>query len=153
MQMFRLCSTRYQATAFSGMGASLAGGRWNYRGESVVYLGGTLALTALECLVHFSNQTLPDDYVYLTITAPKSIKIETIDPAALPSEWWEEDPPVSTQALGSEWLQSKSSVLLRIPSAIIPTECNYLLNPQHQDFSRLSLAAPIKFRFDPRLKI
>ncbi len=152
MQMFRLCSSRYQATAFSGTGASLAGGRWNYRGESVVYLGGTLALTALECLVHFSNQTLPDDYVCLTVTVPKNIKIKTIAPAALASEWWEEDPPVSTQALGSKWLQSKSSVLLRVPSAIIPTEFNYLLNPQHQDFSKVSIAQPRKFYFDPRLK-
>lgn len=153
MQMFRLCSSRYQATAFSGMGASLAGGRWNYRGESVVYLGGTLALTALECLVHFSNQTLPDDYICLTVTVPKSIKIKTIAPTTLAPEWWQEDPPVSTQALGSEWLQSKSSVLLRVPSAIIPTEFNYLLNPQHKDFSKVSIAQPEKFYFDPRLKL
>jgi RES domain-containing protein len=152
MQMFRLCSSRYQATAFSGTGASLAGGRWNYRGESVVYLGGTLALTALECLVHFSNQTLPGDYVCLTVTVPKNIKIKTIDPTTLATEWWQEDPPVSTQALGSEWLQSKSSVLLRVPSAIIPTEFNYLLNPQHKDFSKVSIAPATEFRFDPRLK-
>lgn len=152
MKLFRLCSIRYQATAFSGIGASLAGGRWNYRGEPVVYLGSTLALTALECLVHFSNQTLPDDYVYLTVTVPKSIKIKIINPAKLTSEWWREDPPARTQALGSEWLKSESSALLKIPSAIIPTEFNYLLNPQHKDFPKLQFASPIKFRFDPRLQ-
>ena len=152
MKLFRLCSIRFQTTAFSGIGASLAGGRWNYRGEPVVYWGGTLALTALECLVHFSNQTLPDDYICLTVTVPKSIKIKIINPAKLPSEWWREDPPARTQALGSEWLQSKSSVLLKIPSAIIPTEFNYLLNPQHKDFPKLRITSPVKFRFDPRLQ-
>ena len=152
MQLFRLCSSHYQATAFSGLGASLAGGRWNYRGESVVYLGGTLALAALECLVHFSHQTLPDDYVCLTVMVPKGVKAETIDPATLPSDWWEEDPPVTTQALGSAWLQRQSSLLLQVPSAIIPSECNYLLNPQHKDFVKLRIAPPEKFRFDPRLQ-
>jgi RES domain-containing protein len=152
MQLFRLCSRRYQATAFSGLGASLAGGRWNYRGESVVYLGGTLALAALECLVHFSHQTLPDDYVCLTVTVPKGVKTETIDPALLPADWWEEDPPVTTQALGSAWVQRNASLLLRVPSAIIPSEFNYLLNPQHRDFGKLRIALPEKFRFDPRLK-
>lgn len=152
MELFRLCSSRYQATAFSGVGASLAGGRWNYRGESVVYLGGTLALAALECLVHFSHQTLPDDYVCLTVTVPKGIKIEAVDPASLAPDWWVEDPPVTTQALGSAWLKRNASLLLKVPSAIIPSEFNYLLNPQHKDFGKLHIAAPMKFRFDPRLK-
>jgi RES domain-containing protein len=153
MQLFRLCSRRYQATAFSGLGASLAGGRWNYRGESVVYLGGTLALAALECLVHFSNQTLPDDYVCLIVTVPKGMKVETVDPALLATDWWEEDPPVTTQAIGSAWLQRNASLLLRVPSAIIPSEFNYLLNPQHRDVGKLKFAPPEKFRFDPRLQV
>ena len=152
MELYRLCSSRYQATAFSGLGASLAGGRWNYRGESVVYLGGTLALATLECLVHFSHQTLPDDYACLTVTVSKGIKIDTIDPHSLPPDWWEEDPPVTTQALGSAWLQRNSSLLLKVPSAIIPSEFNYLLNPQHKDFGKLHISAPVKFRFDPRLQ-
>ena len=152
MQLFRLCSRLYQAMAFSELGASLAGGRWNNRGELVVYLGGTLALAALECLVHFSHQTLPADYVSLAVTVPKGSKMETIDPALLPADWWEEDPPVTTQALGSVWLQRSSSLLLKVPSAIIPTEFNYLLNPQHKDFGKLRNAQPVGFRFDPRLK-
>ncbi len=152
MKLFRLCSIRHQATAFSGIGASLASGRWNYRGEPVVYLGGTLALTALECLVHFSNQTLPDDYICLTVIVPKSIKIKIINPAKLTKEWWLEDAPARTQVLGSEWLQSKTSALLKIPSAIIPTEFNYLLNPQHKDFPKLRFSSSVKFRFDPRLQ-
>ena len=102
--------------------------------------------------MHFSHQTLPDDYVCLTVTVPKAIKIEMIDLALSPSDWWEEDPPVTTQALGSAWLQRSSSLLLKVPSAIIPSEYNYLLNPQHKDFGKLNISAPVKFRFDPRLK-
>ena len=152
MQIFRLCSMRHQATAFTRLGASLAGGRWNHRGEAVVYTGGSLSFAALECLVHFSKQTLPSDYISFTVTVPKGIKIAKITASSLPKEWWEEDPPITTQALGSEWLQRQSSVLLEVPSAIIPSEFNYLINPNHKDFAKLMIAPPVAFRFDSRLK-
>lgn len=152
MEIFRLCSARHQASAFSGIGASLAGGRWNERGVPVVYTAGTLALAALECLVHFSAQTLPSDYVCIAVTVPAGVSNEEPDPAALPANWQEEDPPVTTRMLGTDWISRQSSLLLKVPSAIIPTEFNYLINPQHPDFPKLRIGQALPFWFDPRLK-
>jgi RES domain-containing protein len=152
MEPYRLCSRRYLNTAFTGLGASLAGGRWNQRGAAVVYTAGSLSLAALECLVHFSAQTVPDDYISITVTAPARLKIETIAPSILPANWAEEDPPLATQMIGMSWLRRQSSLLLKVPSAIIPTEFNYLINPQHPEFHRLRIGEPLPFRFDPRLK-
>ncbi len=152
MRLYRLCSARHQTTAFTGLGASLAGGRWNRRGVEVVYTAGSLSLAALECLVHFSSQTLPSDYVSFEITAPSEASVEAIDIASLPADWQDENPPVTTQTLGTDWIKSERSLLLKVPSIIIPTEFNYLINPQHQDFSRLIIGQAIPFSFDPRLK-
>lgn len=152
MELFRLCSARHQATAFTGLGASLAGGCWNLRGVSVIYTAETLALAALECLVHFSAQTLPTDYVSFKVSVPAGVFIEAIDPASLPADWAAEDPPVTTQELGTAWFREQSSLLLKVPSAIIPLEFDYLINPQHPEFSRLRIGPPVPFSFDPRLK-
>lgn len=152
MRIYRLCSARHQATAFAGLGASLAGGRWNRRGVEVVYTAGSLSLAALECLVHFSSQTLPSDYVSFEITVPSEASLEVVDIASLTNDWQDENPPVTTQAFGTDWIKSERSLLLRVPSIIIPTEFNYLINPQHRDFSKLIIGQPEPFRFDPRLK-
>jgi RES domain-containing protein len=152
MKLYRLCSRRYAEIAFTGLGASLAGGRWNQRGAPVVYTAASLSLAALECLVHFSAQTLPDNYVSITAITPTKPKVETIEITTLPSEWETEDPPLTTRQLGMDWFNRRTSLLLKVPSAIIPTEFNYVINPRHPDFNRLLIGQPIPFRFDPRLK-
>jgi RES domain-containing protein len=152
MKLHRLCSARHQATAFSGIGASIAGGRWNSRGVAVVYTAESLSLAALECLVHFSAQTLPEDYVSIALTVPPRVSIETISLESLPVHWAAEDPPVFTREIGDEWFRRRRSLVLRVPSAIIPSECNYLINPQHAEISLLQFESPESFTFDPRLK-
>ncbi|NOT63940.1 MAG: RES domain-containing protein [Acidobacteria bacterium] len=152
MELYRLCSARHQTTAFTGIGASIAGGRWNSRGVSVVYAAESLSLAALECLVHFSAQTLPDDYISFALTVPPRVSIERISLESLPNNWAAEDSPVFTRELGDEWIRQDQSLVLQVPSAIIPSECNYLINPQHAEFSLLQIASPVPFKFDPRLK-
>jgi RES domain-containing protein len=53
--------------------------------------------------------------------------------------------------IGDEWLRSKASSVLRVPSVIIPDESNFLLDPTHPDFAKLSIGTPKEFWFDPRL--
>lgn len=118
----------------------------------MVYTADSLSLAALECLVHFSSQTLPTDYLSFEITVPSEVSVEAIDIASLPLDWQDKNPPVTTQAHGTDWIRSQRSLLLKVPSTIIPTEFNYLINPRHQDFSGLIIGQPIPFRFDPRLK-
>jgi RES domain-containing protein len=77
--------------------------------------------------------------------------VSTLDPARLPASWRSFPAPADLQLLGDEWIASKSSAVLKVPSAIIETETNYLLNPLHSDFSGVVQADPRPFRFDVRL--
>jgi RES domain-containing protein len=100
----------------------------------------------------FSALTLPEDYVSIKVGVPSGIEIEGVDLADLPPDWPEEDPPLTTQEIGTAWLMRGSSLLLKVSSAVIPTEHTYLINPLHADFGRLTIGPSVAFRFDPRPK-
>jgi RES domain-containing protein len=149
MLVWRLCSSRYPA--LTGEGARLVGGRWNRKGTRVVYCSGSLALAALESFVHFDSSLLPDDYVAIAISIPDDVEIEEVDVATLPADWKSTPGPEVLMDIGSEWAASKRTLLLAVPSAVIGQERNYLVNPDHPDFSRLSVAPPQPFAFDSRM--
>lgn len=143
--------TLKQHTAPDGEGARRYGGRWNIPGTPVVYTSGTLSLAALEYLVHVDSDILPDALVSVSATIPDSLKMETIDTADLPVEWKDKIIPVSLQQLGTDWANHAKSAVLKVPSVVIEHEWNYVLNPVHPDFSKISWAAGRGFSFDPRL--
>jgi RES domain-containing protein len=70
---------------------------------------------------------------------------------SLPGDWRQLPAPPSTRELGSRWAVETRSVVLRVPSAVVEGEFNYLLNPRHPDFARLEIGEPQRFSFDPRL--
>jgi RES domain-containing protein len=116
----------------------------------MLYCGATLSFCALENLVHSS--ALPIDKASITIEIPGSLHIETVSAASLPAHW---DDPIATNLtkdIGTDWVKAGSSAVLAVPSAVIHTELNYLLNPAHPDFKLISFTAPTPFRFDYRLK-
>ena len=76
--------------------------------------------------------------------------IEKIMPGDLQSNWGEQPPPPSTQQIGDQWFKQSRSVVLELPSLIVPIEINYLLNPVHPDFKTITIAKPEPFSFDPR---
>ena len=148
-EAWRIIKEKHAATAFSGEGARLFGGRWNSRGVPVVYTSSTYSLAALESLVHL-NPSVPFNYVASRIKLDPAL-LETIPPKALPPDWREEPPPPSSKAVGDAWVREARSAVLALPSVIIPGESNYLLNPAHPDFSKVSIGKPEAFVFDPRL--
>jgi RES domain-containing protein len=146
-QTWRIVKEKHAATAFSGDGARLNGGRWNSVGTSVVYTSGSIALAALESLVHL-NPPVIFKYVAILIEFDRALVEEV---AALPADWREEPPPLATKEIGDIWIQDARSAVLRLPSVIIPNEPNYLLNPAHPDFKRIFIGRAEPFSFDPRL--
>lgn len=146
---FRIVKAKYAATAFDGQGSRIFGGRWNSPGVSVVYTGSTLSLCALENLVHLS-QPVGMKYVSIMVEFDEDV-VEVVDHDDLPEEWTEEPPPPSTQMIGNKWVAEARSAVLQIPSVIIPSESNYLLNPNHEDFEKVRIHPPEPFAFDPRL--
>jgi RES domain-containing protein len=148
-QAWRIVKASQAATAFDGEGARLFGGRWNSPGTRVVYASATLSLAALELLVHLPS-AVRLRYVAIKIEFPDAL-VEVWKTNPLPSNWHEEPPPPSAQALGDRWVKEARSVVIELPSVIIPTERNYVLNPAHSAFKKVKIGRPMPFSFDPRL--
>ncbi len=151
MRVWRLCHKRFAATAFDGAGAKLYGGRWNHQGLPMVYCSATLSLAVLEVLAHYRVPIPPLDFVAVPADLPPKLKLATISPTDLPADWFNDPAPAQLQQLGSDWLRGLSTLALAVPSALVPQEFNYLLNPRHPDFARLSIGTAQAFPFDPRL--
>jgi RES domain-containing protein len=147
---WRIVKRKHAAAALSGDGARRYGGRWNRKGTAVIYTAQSISLAALEMLVHLSAADLLAEYVVLSV-AFESRHVETPKRSALPRNWRDDPPPVEAQSFGSDWAAAARSVVLRVPSAIVETEFNYLINPGHPDFRQLRIGSPRPFGFDPRL--
>ncbi len=147
--LWRLTKAQYAQTAFGGEGARPYGGRWNSPGRSVVYLAGSLALAALEILVHVKSQSELGGYVKIRVLAPEGVE-STVE--ALPENWQQGRAPDETRAIGDGWLEAGETLLLRVPSVTIPGEYNYLSNPHHRKFSEITFGKAEPFSFDPRLR-
>ena len=147
---WRLTKTRHLATAWDGEAAKRNGGRWNSVGTAVVYASGTLSLALVETLVHLSSGVLPA-YTAVPIEFDESV-VMTLEAEDVPANWKENPAPASTQAIGDAWVAAARSVALQVPSAVVPIETNYILNPNHADFGRfVRIGTPVPFPFDPRL--
>ena len=146
---WRLTKTRHLATAWDGEGARTSGGRWKSVGTAVVYTSATLSLALVETLVHVPSGVLPA-YTAVPIEFDDSL-VAVVDTADLPPNWKDQPAPPETRAIGDSWVGSSKSALLRVPSVVVPSEFNYVVNLRHPDFGRIRIGAPMPFPFDPRL--
>ena len=145
MIVWRICSRKYQETAFSGEGGLYASGRWHPQGLKIVYTAESLALASLEIFVHLESNNVP--LVAIKAHIP-DVAIEKVE--RLPDNWQEVSAYPLLQKIGRDWLTSGETPILKVPSAIVPVEYNYLLNPQHPDL-QVILEPPVEFRFDRRM--
>ncbi len=152
MHAFRLVETRHAVTAFSGEGARIFPGRFHRAGTRVVYTAATLSLAALELLARFEPEDLTADFVSIEVVVPDELPLAKIAPSELPDGWRAFPPLPATQELGTRWAKDGRTVALAVPSALVPSEMNYLLNPQHPAFRRIKIGKPEPFYFDPRLR-
>lgn len=149
LTVWRLVTARFAENAFSGEGARLYGGRWNSKGVPMVYTAASQSLAVLEMLVQ--DQPLRARYVMIPATIPGNLKIERVSTDELPGDWRRPESRDRLQAMGSGWVRRKSAAVLAVPSAIIPAEFNYLLDPLHPAFARIEIGEPQEFVTDLRL--
>ncbi len=151
-EVFRICKTKYVREAFDGEGAFRFGGRWNSRGTRIVYTAGSLALAALEMLVHLDDDSLLSAYSFVAAQVPPELILPIEAYRLLPKNWSASPAPLAIHRIGDDWAREKASAVLEVPTAIVPLERNYLLNPSHADFSKIVLGKPQRFAFDERLR-
>jgi len=147
---WRIVKAKHGAGAFDGEGARVEGGRWNSPGTPVVYTSQSVALAVLEMLVHLGRSSILHAYVLIPCTFDEAV-VSRLDPKRLPRNWRSYPAPPELQLIGDEWVKSGISAVLEMPSAVIETDANYLLNPRHRDFHAIRVMDPQPFEFDPRL--
>jgi RES domain-containing protein len=133
----------------SGEGGLRAAGRWHEAGRPVVYLAESPAAALLEVCVHTSANDVPPEFTLLRVEGP-AVRVPRIRAQDLPKGWRER--VEVTRALGTAWLEKGGSVLLRVPSALVPATENLVFNPRHADAGRFRVAEVFPWPFDARLK-
>ncbi len=133
--------------------ASGAANRWNKTDEFVIYAGSSASLATLELVVHRSGIRIDQSYKLLVIEAKVTAKdIFIIDLDQLPANWKSIHSYPELQALGSKWYQTQRSLLLKVPSAVLPRESNYVINTRHPDFAaKIKIKEREQFIWDSRL--
>lgn len=136
----------------NGRGGLYASGRWHTEGRPIVYLAENPAGALVEMLVHLELDPahLPKSYRLLKAEAPESLSVRTIAGVELPRNWISDQ--ITTRTVGDEWLGAKGSVLLRVPSAIVPETFNVLLNPEHAEAGRIQVLWSEEYPWDARLR-
>ncbi len=157
MQIYRLIKKKYKEKPFSGEGAKEHGGRWNRKGEPVVYFACTFALAALEKSVHLGPQARQIDFCYYVITLSEEASGKRLPPASLSEDWRNYPPPDSTRQIGSKWFQKGTETFLKVPSVVAPCEYNVVLRSRDisltvEDYVFIEeIQGPVSFSFDARI--
>jgi RES domain-containing protein len=134
-----------------GVGGLHASGRWHTRGRRIVYCAPNPATALLEVLVHarIDLEDMPVNFRYLEIEAADTVSMDTVTVATLGRKWHTE--LATTRRFGDGWLHSGRTVLLRVPSAIVPATWNVLVNPQHPDIGQIRMVHSHEYPIDMRL--
>lgn len=149
MKLYRIAKTAY-IEDISGGGARLHGGRWNEKGVPVIYAASSPSLAALEFLVHMPIVLAPRDLSICRFDIPESVSLRKVRKSALPDGWKDSPPSAETQEIGSKWAKGGKSLLLFVPSVLVPEESIVLINPLHAEFRKVRRRIE-RFVFDPRL--
>jgi RES domain-containing protein len=154
MKVFRIEREKYLDITLQGFGAALTEGyRWNSINTHLVYTAESRALATLEVSVHLDFlEDLPTDRFYVEIEIPDDIKILELSIDQLPENWDTKPPILETQFIGDDFVSQKNAAVLKVPSAIVPPEFNYLINPNHPDSAKIKVISVHRLQFDNRFK-
>ncbi len=147
---WRIAKAKHATNGFDGEGARLYGSRWSSPTVRVAFASETISLAMLEILVHLRKSSPLASYVLLSVEFLENMVLD-LDYALLPKNWRSFPAPPRVQAIGDAWVKANSSVMLRVPSVIVPREHNFLINPVHNDFSKLIISRPQPLEVDARV--
>jgi RES domain-containing protein len=150
MELYRIAKRAY-IRDLSGSGPRRYGGRWNHKGTAVIYAAESRSLATLEYLVHVPLPYEPLDLGLATILVPDESSIRELQLRELPRDWNKFPAPSRLASLGSDWVRSSESLLLRVPSAVVDHEFNMIINPAHPQMAQVRIGEVRPYAFDERL--
>jgi len=148
MIVYRLTISAYQKD-LTGNGSKIYGGRWNTPGLAAIYTAENISLSVLEILVAADKNTIPPEYFLIKLYIPDDLPLKQIHSAKLKTKW--DNDPGYTQFIGSTFLRSGKEAIMKMPSAIVKDEHNFLLNPSHTGFKKIKILNSEPFDIDIRL--
>jgi RES domain-containing protein len=147
---YRITKAAFAGTMWSGIGARDYGGRWNSKGVAVVYAAENRSLAAMEQLVHLVKPRVLRGYMIASIELDEALLMR-VDARSLPANWSDPVAPALLKSIGDGWVAAAKHLSLAVPSAVIPGEWNYLINPAHSAFAKCRKSKPVPFIYDDRL--
>jgi RES domain-containing protein len=150
MIVFRLSKSKY-ARDLSGRGSENSGGRWNSKGVPLIYTSESRALCITEIAVHTPLGNIPFDYCCISFEIPDHLNIGELKVKDLPVDWKSFPHRRSTKEIGDRFVLQNKFLVLKVPSAVVQEESNYLINPRHKDIKKIKIGKPLPFEFDERL--
>jgi RES domain-containing protein len=152
MEVYRITLARYADELFAPGFA----GRWNRKGQFVIYTAASRSLACLENLVHrrgiaLQAEDLIASYKVMVIHVPDTLAISRVEIEDLSAEWALDSDRQESQQIGSAWYSEAKTAILSVPSAVVPAERNLVLHTRHPDFAKIQLIHTESFVFDPRL--
>ncbi len=150
MEVYRL-SREIHGRTLSGIGAALQGGRWNSKGTEIIYTAANRSLAMAEVVVHISIGNLPAGFMMMTIDIPDDVSMKEMNVDQLPLHWNQFPPLKETQRYGDQFISAGTACVLKVPSAVTKGDFNFLINPAHPEFKKITIAVFDPFPFDNRL--
>jgi RES domain-containing protein len=150
MRVYRIAKSQY-IRDLTGVGPRTYGGRWNYKGTPMLYTSGSRSLASLEYLVHLPMTQEPLDLSIATLEVPDGLTAPALSVPSLPKNWRTYPAPLKLADIGTRWVRTRESLLLLVPSVVVPDEPNVLINPEHPDIELLELVDVRTYVFDERL--
>ena len=152
MIVYRLSRGKY-ARDLSGKGAEMYGGRWNSKGTPLIYTSQSRSLTFAEISMHIPLGIIPKDYYQVTIRIPDTAGILELREPDFPADWRSNPHSDSTQKIGDQFSVELKKLALRVPSAVVPGDFNYLINPRHPQMKEVTIVDVEPFEFDSRFAL
>ncbi len=149
-RIYRILRKRYGKNQFDGEGAYRYGGRWSSPGIRLVYASEHLSLAMIEYFVHLDRDDPPPDLVVAAANVPDDVSRGTVSPGSLPDTWRQTPARPELAAIGDRFARRRRDAILIVPSALAPDEANWLVNPDHLDFTRIRIHPPEPFTYDTR---
>lgn len=150
MRVYRIVRGHYSKAALDGEGSYQFGGRWSSPGTRIAYTAEHLSLAMVEYFVHIEASDAPKDLVVVAADIPDRVSRVVLSPRELPSHWRQVPAPPSLAVIGDSFAAEGKSAVLALPSAVVPSESIWLINPLHPEFTEIQVQPAEPFLYDAR---
>jgi RES domain-containing protein len=151
MYLYRVVRNKYLYD-LTGTGSKLFGGRWNSPGIPAIYTSASKSLAVLESLTNTPPAILQKDFSILILEITGKVLADEFSEKDLPANWKTYPAPVNLTKMGDKWLLARKKLMLKVPSAVITSEFNFIINPLHRDMKKVKIAAAEKLELDSRVE-